>query len=71
MTDWRVKAALAVLHTILETVKEAGEDGVPSGPVYAALMASGLTYTGYTSAINLLVKAGKVRESNNVLYAVV
>lgn len=54
---------------LLETIKELGDQGAPSGVMYAALMGH-LTYDQYINVINNLRNMGCVRTSNNVVYYV-
>lgn len=64
-----VKALKLVMDAIVDTVKEA-PDGAPEGAVYAALMHFGCSLDTYNSIIAALVKAGKLRKSGHLLYAV-
>jgi hypothetical protein len=62
---------LAILANIVEdTVREVGSEGAPSGPIYAALMAYGITLEEYEAVIEKLIRSGRVRRSNHVLHAV-
>ena len=56
-----------IVKAILDTIKEAGEMGAPSGPVYAALMGH-MTIDTYNQIIEGLIAAKKIRRSNHVLY---
>jgi len=60
---------LAVINAVYETIKDMGKDGAPSGILYAGLMAKGCSLNQYNSLIGLLIKAGKVRQAGDVLYA--
>lgn len=64
VTKDQVKAGLALLMAVAETVREAGS--VPSGTVYAAVMGK-VDFVGYCSMLNILKNAGLVAESGNVL----
>ena len=55
-----------VTDMLLETIREAGPNGIPSGHLYAALMGH-LSLDSYNAIIGLLKKAGKVKESYYVL----
>jgi hypothetical protein len=65
-----MKMMVALSKVVEETVIEAGPDGAPSGPVYAALMTVGVTLPVYESIVDALIGLGKIRRSNHVLYAV-
>lgn len=59
-----------IAQAIVEAVKEAGEFGAPSGIVYAALNAQGMTLDQYQQFIAALVKLGKLRQDGDLLHAV-
>lgn len=63
------EAIRRIAAAIVETVKEAGELGAPSGIVYAALNANGMTLDTYQQFIGVLVKLGKIRQEGDLLYA--
>lgn len=63
-TATEMKAGLAVLLAVSETIREAGE--VPSGVLYAGLIGR-VTLEGYQSMIRTLKGAGLVEEKGNVL----
>jgi hypothetical protein len=57
----RVTAALA------ETVRAAGDEGTPEGPLYAALPGK-VTLAGFNACVDTLINAGLVeRQGGNVL----
>ena len=62
-------AVLEITMAIHDTIKAAGSNGVPSGHVYAVVMAV-LTLDQYQRVISLLKQSGVVRESGHVLYHV-
>jgi hypothetical protein len=70
MTDYRkVAEALAgVVETIYYIVKSTPE-GVPSGPIYAALMHYGIKLDTYNLIIDGMVKSGKIRKQGHLLFA--
>lgn len=65
----RNEAIRRIADAIVESVKEAGELGAPSGIVYAALNAYGMSLDTYHSFIGVLVKLGKLRQEGDLLYA--
>ena len=67
MTPTQIKILVAA-EAILQTIEEAGEEGAPSGALYAAFMQFGFSYHQYQSMIDLFLRKGYVRISNHVLY---
>ena len=65
-----MKVLAEVMDIIYDTVKESGEMGAPSGPVYAALMSIGVSLDVYNAMIDSMVKAGRLRKSGHVLFAI-
>jgi hypothetical protein len=59
---------LICADAILHTVEEAGEQGAPSGVLYAATMTMGLNYHQYQALIDLFLKKGIMRIANHVLF---
>lgn len=70
MTQEQRKAAIMVINAMLETIKEAGEQGVPLGPMYAAMMSHGMSYDSFMQVISTLERIGKIKVSNNCAYGV-
>lgn len=64
MTD----RTLALAAAIVETIKAAGAQGAPSGPMYAACMAHGVHLDEYQSILDALVRAKLIRVSNHCAY---
>lgn len=58
------RALLSIAKAITETVQESGP--TPSGILYAALMGK-LSYESYTALIDILIRSGKLKQSNNFL----
>jgi hypothetical protein len=65
----QTEAIRRLADAIVDSVKEAGEAGAPSGFVYAALNAHGITLDQYYSFIAVLVKVGRLRQEGDLLYA--
>jgi hypothetical protein len=53
----------------VESVNDAGPDGVSSGILYTALSGQGCSLRQYEQIINALVASGRLRASGNRLYA--
>lgn len=60
-----------VVHAIYDTVCES-PDGVPAGPMYAAVMNAGvgITLDQFTRIMDAMVQAGLVRHSGNQYFPV-
>jgi hypothetical protein len=67
ITKPQVRAALAMLQIVAETVRASWPNGTPSGIIFAALMAHGVDMQGFTSLLNTLKNAGLVEEHGHVL----
>lgn len=59
---------MRVVSAVVGTISDAGEMGAPSGPIYAALMAHGVSLEQYNRIIDMLKEKNLVRLSNHVLY---
>lgn len=71
LTHAETRATLHALVTaILETIQQAGAEGLPSGPLYMTLNCRGVSLDSYQQIMGALVQAGKVRLSNHVYYAI-
>lgn len=65
----QVEALRALADSIIEAVKAAGPSGAPAGPLYAALMACGMTLDQFETIMNVLVRVGKLRKSGLLYFA--
>jgi len=59
--------ARAIFRLIAETIKEAGADGMPSGPLFTSLNSFGMSLATYNATIGIMKAAGFVEENNHVL----
>lgn len=59
---------LVLLKIILETVKEAGPAGAPSGPMYLAFMQHGCSLDQYEVMTGTLVDAGFLRKEGHCYF---
>lgn len=64
----RRAALVAITEIILDAITEAGTRGIPSGHLYAALMAH-ITIDTYNAIIDALVNTGKIKQSHFLLTA--
>lgn len=67
---YRIEAFTAIGEAVLETIKEAGKNGAPAGPLYAALMQAGFGLSNFEHLMKMLVEAGRIRKVGNVYYYV-
>lgn len=70
MNQQALASLTLAVKTIMDAVEAAGSQGAPSGPMYAAMSAHGMTLNAYNSIIGALESAGKIRQSGQVLYFV-
>jgi len=63
----QVQAALAVINVVRDAIREAGPEGIASGPLYAMLMEFGCSLKTYEAIIGILIEAGVITRSNNLL----
>lgn len=61
------KAVAILMSAILDAVEAGGEQGAPSGVLYAGLMSMGMTYDAYQTTISSLKEAGYLTLSNHLL----
>lgn len=67
-TTTEMIALIKIMTALTAAVKEAGEQGAPSGPMYAAVMTHGVSLEQYQRMMGVLVNAGILRLSNHVYY---
>jgi hypothetical protein len=65
----QAEAMAELCSIIVESVRDVGTMGAPSGPMYAALMQY-MTLEQYQTIMGGLVAAGKLRQVGHVYYAV-
>jgi predicted oxidoreductase (fatty acid repression mutant protein) len=70
MQDAQRIALSKIILAVYETIKEAGEQGAPSGVIYAALMGFGCSLEQYNAIIDAMIATKKIRRSNHLLYAI-
>jgi hypothetical protein len=70
MTPEQHKALQLAVSIILECADEAGPMGAPSGVVYAALNAHGMTLLTYNSIIQSLVALKHIEVRNHCIHRV-
>lgn len=63
-----VQILRGLAQVVVETVEEAGQQGVPTGPMYAAFMAYGVSLEMFEGLVDALVQAGRVLRRGHLLY---
>ncbi len=63
-----IKRGLVLVSTIYETIKDAGPEGAPEGPMYAAMMTAGYSLESFQGAMQLLEDKKLIRRSGHVAY---
>jgi hypothetical protein len=58
------------LNLIVDCAREAGPQGAPAGPMYAALMQHGCTLEQFESFMSILVEAKRLRKSGHLYFVV-
>ena len=61
MTPDQRQAAQQVLSIIADTIKDSKDQGTPLGPLYAALMARGMSYDTFTNIIGTMESIGLIK----------
>jgi hypothetical protein len=67
-TIQQLEAIKLIVTSIIETVRDAGDMGAPSGPMYAACMSAGASLSQYQSLMDALVRTGKLRQSGDLYF---
>jgi hypothetical protein len=68
--DDQLKLMSQLLNAALETVNQAGPQGAPAGPMYAAFMGVGVSLEFFNAMMAALVKGGKVTKRGDCYYPV-
>lgn len=58
------------MSALFEMIKEAGPEGAPEGPMYAAMMTAGYSLESFQAAMRLLEDKKLIRRSGHVAYFV-
>jgi hypothetical protein len=70
MTPQQIAATQRIGLMVLETIEEQGEQGAPSGPMYAAMNAHGCTLSQYQSLMGTLLGRDFVSMPEPDVYAI-
>ena len=63
------RAIKLVVNAILETIRESGDQGAPSGTLYAAMATQGFPLQRYQEFMDTLESMGYVTHRGNIYYA--
>jgi hypothetical protein len=66
MTNEQIRLVRMIADGIVDTVREAGPLGAPSGPMYLAMQEQGCTLSQYQSIMGALVRAGRLVQDGHV-----
>ena len=69
-TTTQQSALNTVVKAVLETIREMGKDGAPSGVLFAALQTQGCTLNQFQSLMGALERAGKVALKYDCYFAI-
>ena len=64
--DKTTQAMVMMSEIIFDTIKESGQNGIPSGHLYAALMGY-IHFDTYQFIIDVLIREGKIKETGFLL----
>jgi len=64
----KVEALRSIVNVILDAAKEAGDNGLPAGPLYAQLMVFGCTLANFETLMSTLVATGKLRKAGHLYF---
>jgi len=62
----KTQKAIQITEAIREAIKDAGQDGIPSGHLYAMLMGFMSLHT-YQAVIDILVKTKQITNNSHLL----
>jgi len=68
MTIEQIRVLRGVCEAILDAVRAGGAMGAPGGILYAALMASGCSFSQFQSLMGGLCRAGKLRKKGECYF---
>lgn len=65
MGDYQKSTFVRIVRAILETINESGTMGAPSGILYTALMAQGMSLDTYQRLMGVIKEVGYVTEEHH------
>lgn len=70
LTKEALIAFVELCNAVVDAVKEAGPQGAPAGPMYAAFMSVGMSLEQFERMMAALVKSGRLRKSGDLYFYV-
>lgn len=68
LTKEALIAFVELCNAVVDAVKEAGPQGAPAGPMYAAFMSVGMNLEQFERMMAALVKSGRLRKSGDLYF---
>jgi len=68
MNTQQQSALALIVKAVVDTIRETGTHGAPSGVMYAALMSQGCSLNQYQSLMSALVNSGKIRQDGDLYF---
>jgi hypothetical protein len=68
LTKEALLAFVQLCDAVVDAVKEAGPQGAPAGPMYAAFMSVGMSLEQFERMMDVLVKAGRLRKQGHLYF---
>lgn len=65
----KLKAFRQLLDSLIQVITESGEEGVPGGTLYSALMHQGCTLPRFEKCMGILVESGRIVQSGHLYKA--
>jgi len=63
-------AFVELCETVIAAVQEAGPQGAPAGPIYAACMTVGMSLEQFERLMAVIVRSGRLRKSGDLYFYV-
>lgn len=70
LTKEALIAFIELCDAVVDAVKEAGPQGAPAGPMYAAFMSYGMSLEQFQRMMDMLVNAGRLRKQGHLYFYV-
>jgi hypothetical protein len=61
-------ALAAIMDALLDAIETGGDQGVPAGTLYAAMMTFGCSLSMFNNLMDALIAEGCISKSNNLCY---
>lgn len=70
LTKEALIAYMELCLAVIDAVKEAGPQGAPAGPMYAAFMSAGMSLEQFQRMMDGIVRSGRLRKSGDLYFYV-